>query len=157
LNILNEIQNEYLRKVFQEIIQSSILRPYFYNEPKGITCGKNFLSERIFSNKVKQNQPSSHFSYLYDNEGSCFFPENTNCKNLAWYQKEAHEIWYLATNATQLPVIVYRKFGQGRVVLSGLHLENSLFDAYNTINNCLSNIDLLTYCLSIKMGLKCKL
>lgn len=156
LNTPNEIQGERPLKLFEGIAQGPVLRPYFYNEPKGITCGKIFLSEHVFSDKAELNRPSSHFSYLYYNGGPCFLPESATCEILAWYQKEAQESWYLSTNATKLPAIVYKKFGQGHVVLSGLHLENSLFDSYNTLNNCLSNMDLLTYCLGAKMGLSCK-
>lgn len=156
INTSNEIKGKRPLKFFEGIAQGPVLQPYFYNEPKGITCGKIFLSERIFSDKSTQNQPSNRFSYLYYNGGPCFFPENTTCEILAWYRKEAQDTWYLSTEATQLPAIVYRKLEQGHVILSGLHLENSLFDSYNTLNNCLSNMDLLTYCLGTKMGLTCK-
>ena len=103
--------------------------------------------------RVNSSKP---FSYLYYNCGPCFLPDSENYEILAWYQKEAQETWYLTTEAVQLPAIVYGKFDLGHVVLSGLHLENSLFDTHNTHNNCLSNMDLLAYCLGAKMGLTCK-
>lgn len=154
VNTSNEIQGDRPLKFFEGLAQGPVIQPYFYNEPKGITCGKIFLSERIFSKKAKKNLPSKHFSYLYYNGGPCFFPDNTNCEILAWYQKEAQESWYLSIQSTQLPAIVYRKLGQGHVVLSGLHLENPLFDRYNFLNNSCSCMHLLAYCLGEKMGLK---
>ncbi len=142
-------------KFFEGLAQGPILQPYFYNEPKGITCAKIFLSKHIFSHKAQKNQISKSYSYLYYNGGPCFLPYNTTSEILAWYKKENNETWYLNTKAIQLPAIVYRKLEKGHIILSGLHLENPLFDPYNTSKNY-SRIDLLKHILGIKMGLKLK-
>lgn len=72
VNTPNEIQEDHPLKFFEGLAQRPIIQPHFYNEPKGITCGKIFLSERIFQKKLKKIYHQSIFLTFITMEGLVF-------------------------------------------------------------------------------------
>ncbi len=105
---------------FKGVAYGPLMKKYVPGDPAGI------LAEKI-------ELPGGYYSRLYYNGGPTFLNVTTE-KVLGYYVKEG-DAWYdkpLLDKRMRgkFPAILSIPYGQGKVVLSGVHLENTIFDAY---------------------------
>lgn len=147
----DSIQGERELKFFDGIAYGPLLKRHIPNAPTGITATKITLP---FNDSC---------SYVYYNGGPTFLPKDESTakktKVLAYYVKE-DDPWYdetLFIKYPQLPAIITSQIGKGQIVLSGIHLENTMFDAYNASENFMHRRDLLSFILKEVLGMKVKI
>ena len=118
--------------LFPGISRGPVLKQ-FIPGPQGIIPAKILLSKEWLQKGFFQGNEKHLFSQLYYHGGPAFVREirnsiQQNFTTLAYYLKQAKEDWYLVTAEKKLPAIICGNYGNGYVCLSGLHLENKLFD-----------------------------
>ena len=156
---------------FEGKAKGPVLKKYFYEEPMGIVGAKIFLnkfdSEPSF---INQSPTLNKYTYVYYNGGPAFIEEETKAqgKCLAFFKKTSQEDWYDTSVLTKavmddhgdpiVPAIVFREIGEGKVVLSGVHLENTMFDHYLPKDpNFIHRRDVLRIVLERFLGLNLKI
>lgn len=129
---------------FEGTAKGPILKKYFYEEPMGIVGAKIFLS-KFDSEYITHDTVAKRYTYIYYNGGPAFIKEE-NLKDkascLAFFKKIPQEDWYDTSVLTEavvddcgdpmVPAIIFKRIKGGKIILSGVHLENTMFDSYSS-------------------------
>lgn len=122
-------------RFFEGAAKGPVLKKYICGEPVGIVCAKIFLSKMAIDGSIQNNHITPKYTYVHYHGGPAFI-KGDQADVLAFYKKMPYENWYdtsiLKTNDVEevVPAVIFKKVGKGKVILSGVHLENSMFDAY---------------------------